>query len=181
LGYDVARARAEAALLTAAVQAGLTDPFVSVLDLGDSAVQYRVAGLLTDVKEILSTRSRLRARMLDALHHASIEIVSPGFVNARMIKEGDRFIPPEARSDSPATQSPKPESLVFDKAEQAESLANLRKALAELDESIDTLEKETKHTAGPVKDAHRERTEALRTQRERLADVIKERESSIDA
>ena len=180
LGYDVLHSRAEAALLEAAEKTGLTDPFVSVLDLGDYAVQYRVAGLLTDVKEILSTRSRLRAMMLDALHRASIEIVSPGFVSARMLKDTDRYIPPEARPDKPAATSPKPEALVFDKADQAESLANLRKALATLDESIEALEKESKDTTGASKDAQRERIEALRVRRERLAEVIKERESSLD-
>jgi len=181
LGYDVAHSRAEAALLEAAQSAGLTDPFVSVLDLGDFAVQYRVAGLLTDVKEILSTRSRLRVMMLDSLHRASIEVVSPGFVNARMVKDTDRFIPPEARPDQQAAPSPKPESLVFDKAEQAESLEHLRKALTTLDESIETLEKEVKDATGAVKDARIEQVEALRTRREHLADVIKERESSMDA
>lgn len=180
LGYDVARSRIEAALLEAAEKAGLTDPFISVLDLGDFSVQYRVAGLLTDVKEILSTRSRLRAMMLDSLHGASIEIVSPGFMNARMVKTTDRFIPPEALPDKPAAASPKPEALVFDKADQAESIENLRKALATLDESIGVLEKESKDTEGPNRDAHAERIEALRTRRERLAEVIKERESSLD-
>ena len=69
---------------------------------------------------------------------------------------------------------------MFDKADQAESLANLRKALATLDESIEALEKELKDTTGASRDAQLERIEALRVRRERLAEVIKERESSLD-
>ncbi len=73
LGYDVHRATAERHLLDAARAAELRDPFVQVVDLGDFAVGYRVAGFLEDVSKLVSRRSRLRCAMLDALHGAAVE------------------------------------------------------------------------------------------------------------
>ncbi|MCA9663662.1 MAG: mechanosensitive ion channel, partial [Myxococcales bacterium] len=49
LGYDVAHPRAEKLMLEAAEAAGLRDGFVHITELGDHAVSYRVAGLLTEV------------------------------------------------------------------------------------------------------------------------------------
>jgi small-conductance mechanosensitive channel len=183
LGYDVPRTRAEAALLEAAQNAGLADPFVSVLDLGDFSVHYRIAGMLSEVKEILSTRSRLRAMMLDSLHRAAIEIVSPSFMNARWVKDTDPIIPPASAipATTTAAQPSKPESLVFDKADRAESIENLKKSLADLDESIGAIEKETKEATGPNKDSGRAQIETLKARRDSLAEVIKQRESSLDS
>jgi small-conductance mechanosensitive channel len=60
LGYDVPHRRIEELLLEAAAMAELQEPFVQVVDLGDFSVTYRVAGLLTEVKQIISARSKLR-------------------------------------------------------------------------------------------------------------------------
>ena len=79
LGYDVSRTKIEELLLVAAGNTGLQDPFVQILDLGDFSVTYRISGLLTNVKRLLSARTRLRAAMLTALHEAGVEIVSPTF------------------------------------------------------------------------------------------------------
>ena len=81
LGYDLARARVSDVMLQAALDAGLTDAFVHVRALGDFSVTYRVAGLLADVGSLISARSHPREHMLDALHGAGIEIVSPTFMN----------------------------------------------------------------------------------------------------
>jgi small conductance mechanosensitive channel len=81
LGYDVPRQRVREALVAAAETVGLEEPFVLVSSLGDFSVVYRVGGLLEDVKTLVSTNSSLRAAMLDQLHEARIEIVSPNFMN----------------------------------------------------------------------------------------------------
>ncbi len=76
LGYDVHHNRCEKLLLEAANSLGLQDPFVQILDLGDYSVTYRVAGLLTETKQLIAFRSRLRAAILDSLHEGGVEIVS---------------------------------------------------------------------------------------------------------
>ena len=153
LGYDVPRSRIEPLLLQAGEEAGLKEPFVQILELGDFSVCYRIAGLLTEVKQVLSARSRLRAEMLDNLHRGGVEIVSPNFMNTRAYSEDRTFIPrkaPKARPEPPPSDS-SPEALAFDKAEQAESremTENTRKTvLAEIEELGKRLEK-TEESAG---------------------------------
>ncbi|HKK22042.1 MAG TPA: mechanosensitive ion channel domain-containing protein, partial [Pseudohaliea sp.] len=63
LGYDVPRGSAGEVLRSAAEGSGLTECFVHVRELGDFSVTYRVAGLLEDVKSLLSARSRLLEAM----------------------------------------------------------------------------------------------------------------------
>jgi small conductance mechanosensitive channel len=182
LGYDIPHTEVEAALLDAAQRAGLAEPFVSVLGLGDYSVEYRIAGLLTEVKEILSARSRLHAEMLDCLHGAGIEIVSPSFTNARLIRGVEPVIP-ETPSEAPpqATPPPKPESLVFDKAEEAASLEKLRQSLAELDESIGAAQKDLKNAGEDQKARLQDRLDALNSRRDALVDLIKRREKELNA
>ena len=64
LGYDIHHSEVEKHLLTAAANAELEDPFVQVISLGDFSVSYRVAGLLKEVKSMLSARSRLHKSCL---------------------------------------------------------------------------------------------------------------------
>jgi small-conductance mechanosensitive channel len=143
LGYDVPRLKIEEALLGAAAQAGLQGSFVQVLELGDNSVTYRVAGLYENVKRILSKRSELRARVMDALHEAGIEIVSPGFRNNRTIAENHRFIPPVENKRQPASAAARaPETLVFDKAEHAEYVEKLTERTRVLADHIKELHKE---------------------------------------
>jgi small conductance mechanosensitive channel len=130
LGYDVARGRVEEALLAAAHTAELEEPFVQIRDLGDFSVEYRVAGFLAEVSHLLSARSRLRACMLDGLHAAGIEIVSPTFMNTRQVPPDKRFIPPRVRGGAPEEEHPVPEKIIFDKAEQAETREQLEEQLA---------------------------------------------------
>ena len=96
LGYDVHRLDIEKVLLEAAKEAGLKEGFVHVVSLGDFSIVYRVHGLLENVKTIITARSRLHGRVLDALHNANIEIVSPTFMNQRQVNE-TIFIPKPKR------------------------------------------------------------------------------------
>jgi len=90
---------------------------------------YRVAGFLPEVKQILTARSNLRAMILDTLHGAGVGIVSPAFMTQRRITEQTRTVPPEPRRPSASTATAEdniPEELIFDKAEQAERLEQLK-------------------------------------------------------
>jgi len=156
LGYDVSRHSVEECLVKAAEDAGLTDPFVFVLELGDFSITYQTAGFLEEVKYLISAESKLRECMLDALHKAGIEIVSPTFMNQRQLSKDRLFIPKDARApiENLATEEVRPEELMFDKAEVAESEA---KATEKLKDVIQEMEKIQKHE---IKELSEEAAEA---------------------
>ena len=147
LGYDVPREKIETALIGAAEEAGLTDPFVFVMELGDFSITYLAAGFLEETKYLISAESELRACMLDALHRAKIEIVSPTFMNQRQLKPEQIFIPKTSRTSKPkvaAADETRPEEKMFDKAEVAsheakaeEKLKAIVNEIAELDKTED--------------------------------------------
>ncbi len=126
LGYDVPHDRAEELLMRAAEQAGLVDPFVWVTDLKDHAVVYRAAGVLEEVKGLISVRSRLRVCILDKLHGADVEVATPGLVIQRRGELGDRSMPRAVRRPPVLKpEGPSVEERVFDKAEQAARVEGL--------------------------------------------------------
>jgi small conductance mechanosensitive channel len=162
LGYDVPHAQVESLLTRAVEDIGLTEPFVQITDLGDFSVTYRAAGLLTETKQLIAFRSRLRTAMLDTLHHAGVEIVSPDFANARVFQTSEKFIPrPTARTDAQVKDAA-PVDVVFDKAEEAESLGRLQEKFAERDEELQEVQRLLKEAAGEEEKA------ALQTRIERL-------------
>ena len=140
LGYDVPRQEIEPHLLTAAEKAGLEEPYVRVLELGDYSVTYQVSGLLNDVERLLRTRSRLNAQILDALHGAGIEIVSPFFVNERAFAPTRSFVPskPVETGETSHDQTP---AAVFDKASSAALRERLEEFRRRLGEEIKELER----------------------------------------
>jgi len=179
LGYDVPHGKIEAAMLEAAAAAELQDPFVHVMELGDFSVTYRVAGLLTDVKRFLTARSRLRQEMLDKLHGAGIEIVSPSFMNQRVFPVEKEFIPKPSRVrvEPEAEAAPAPEAIVFDKADEAESLEKLRERYKNLGEELKSAEEEADKRDSLDREKIREKITNLEARREQLAAYIKEREA----
>ena len=177
LGYDVHHSLVEGILLDAASAIGLQDPFVQVLDLEDYSIVYRVAGLLTETKQLIAYRSRLRAGMLDALHNGGVEIVSPRFNNARMLNADQRFIPEAGeRQSAPAADAP-PVDVAFDKAEEAEDLDGRRRNLAKMMESLKDLQKDTKSTPEEKKPALENRIGRLEHEIEGLKAAIDEAEA----
>ena len=144
LGYDVSRIKIEECLIDAATRAGLADPFVHVTSLGDFSVVYKVHGMLQDVKTVLSARSRLHASMLDALHEANIEIMSPNFVNQRQIVGTPPAIPAKPKKaeieKAKELDNVVAEDKIFDKAEEAESIEQRKEKITEVEQKIKDLE-----------------------------------------
>ncbi len=172
LGYDVPRAQVEALLLSAAGKAGLEEAFVQIKALGDFSVLYRAAGLLTDVKSILSSGSRFRGAVMDELHAAGVEIVSPNFMNTRALGQATRFIPKRAAAPSRRPAENSPEALVFDKAEQATALEEVRRRQLALEEEI---EHDEALLAGEKEESERRLLE------DRIATAERERDQIVQA
>jgi small conductance mechanosensitive channel len=175
LGYDVPHSDVEEILKKAVTAAGLTDPFVLIMELGDFSVTYRAAGMLTEVKQLISVRSRLRKTMLDELHGAGIEIVSPNFMNTRAVPEQKQFIPrksaPEAVGES--VSAPGIEKLVFDIADEAESIEKLNQLMEETLKEMDSLKAKYKAAlTDEEKDKIKSRTERLEARREQIDKLI---------
>jgi len=136
LGYDVNRIKIEEALLKAAKDCGLIEPFVHIISLGDFSIVYRVHGLLENIKSIVSSRSRLTGHVIDSLHQAGIEIVSPSFMNQKQV--GDTvFIPKKHHSKTvDPNKENLPENIIFDKAEEAEGIEKKKALLADVEAKI---------------------------------------------
>jgi len=177
LGYDIPHAKVRELLRHAAAEAGLHDPFIHIVDLGNFSVAYRVAGLLTEVKHLLSARSRLREAMLDSLHKGGVEIVSPTFMNTRAFKPEEAFIPPTSPAPA-AAESDKAEAVVFDKADEAESIEKLHERLREVREKIKAADKAgDEATTDEEKAQSKAELERLKDRQEWLVQVINRRES----
>lgn len=181
LGYDTSHQIIEKLLLEAALAAKLTDPFVHVLELGDYSVMYRVAGFLGEVKQLLTTRSKLRAKILTTLHEAEVEIVSPSFMNQRQLGHGMRVLPiqkPGPYRTSDEEPDTKAESLIFDKADavaQLEELKERREALREEIAGLETQVKAKEKTIGPWIER---RITRIREEEERLGTLIQKSEKN---
>ncbi|RZV34202.1 MAG: mechanosensitive ion channel family protein [Chromatiales bacterium] len=174
LGYDVSHSNATDILCNAAAKAGLKDSFVHVRELGDFSVLYRVAGLLEDIQSLISARSRLRAAMLDALHDADIEIVSPNFMNTRALQEGKAFIPAPSRKPARAAAQPAAEDLAFDKAEDAASLEKIRVQIQQVDEQLAAL-------GGEESESSAAEESALQAKKAHLLELLKSADDEIKA
>jgi len=141
LGYEVARDRVEKILCKAALTAGFKDPFVQIISLGDFSVGYKLCGGLENIKLLVSAKSKLRASMLDGLHRAQIEIVSPTFMNQRQVSDQSFIAKVQAVPSEVEKESSSPEKLMFDKADLAESNEKLKDRLAKIDDEIKELKK----------------------------------------
>ena len=129
IGYDVTYLRVEELLLTAGKEAKLTEPFVLVHELLDHAVVYRICGFLPEMKNLLSSRSNLRKKILEQMHGNGVEIVSPSFMNQRALDPSQKVIPGKPvlhDSDKPVQATTAPVEKIFDKAEEAASIEELK-------------------------------------------------------
>ena len=180
LGYDISRTRIRTLLLEAVAAAGLQDGYVHVTELGNFSVAYRVAGFLPEVKNLLSTRSRLKEAVLDSLHNGGVEIVSPTFMNTRAYTPEASFIPKKPRdekSDDHAKE-PEAEARVFDKADEAESTEKLKDKLAEVADRLKESEQACKETEDEAERTRREaECDRLRKSLARLQEEVSQREA----
>jgi len=182
LGYDVSHAVVEPLLMQAARAAELQDAFVQVVELGDFSVTYRVAGFLSDTKHLLSTRSKLRRAVLDTLHGADVEIVSPAFMNQRVLPAGACVLPAGAAggpTPSPEAGGRAPEALIFDKADEAEKIEQLRARrgglLAEIKELESQLSRADESQRASLEHALRQKTGLVAALEATLAEAEEER------
>lgn len=180
LGYDVNRQKIETALLDAAERAELKDAFVRVTELGDFSVVYKVYGLLTEIKTVLSAQSRLNAMILDALHDANIEIVSPNFMNQRPVGE-TVFIPKKVKKHEEVVQTESPEDKIFDKAEEAESIEKRKERLTDIDTKLKALNEELKTADEDQKQAINDRIEKWTNVKTKLAEKIDLQQQDINS
>jgi small-conductance mechanosensitive channel len=181
LGYDIAHSDITKLLITAAEHSGLVEPFVRIRALGDFSVTYEVSGRLADTKKFLGSKSTLHRAVLDTLHSAGVEIVSPSFMNQRQISKEGAFIPdvsPETRADT--TRDHDPDSLVFDKADQVEKVEDLRLRLTALDKEIAELEAKVKASEGDEAEKIQETVFLRERIRERLVERIADIEKKVD-
>lgn len=143
LGYDVSRIKIEKCLLKAAKAAGLANPYVYITDLGDYSVVYKVHGFLEDSsKKYFSTTSQLNAMVLDTLHEAKIEIVSPSFMNQQQIDK--KLFIPKAHTEKATQNQESPEHLIFADANKSLEIENKKDALLKIDKRIKDLKEKLK-------------------------------------
>ena len=169
------RSKIESCLIEAAELADLVDPFVFVMELGDFSITYQAAGFLEDVKYLISAESALRESMLDSLHRAGIEIVSPTFMNQRQLEKSQMFIPKTSHAKESRASSPedtRPEELMFDKADKAENEAKVEH---QLEGVVDELEKLKKNeTDESSKERGKAQLEELKQKKAELEEKIRE-------
>jgi len=108
-----------------------------------------------------------------------VEIVSPTFMNTRPLQTDQVFIP---KTPSPHEKPPEDaakttaEDLVFDKAEEAESLEKLRERYDSLGKDLDEIKEAQKKTEdGGEHKALDEKFTRIEARRERLAEYIAQR------
>jgi len=175
LGYDINRKKIEQVLIAAADNAGLESAFIQITELGDFSVCYRVSGVLKEVKQRVTAKTELHKSVLDALHADKIEIVSPNFMNTRAQAPNNQMIPKSSQS-IPETESLLPiESIVFDKAEEAETKESLEHKLKRIGDGINKL-------GSLAKESHSEQESNALKQRIENLEVLKDRiEKSLHA
>ena len=166
LGYDTPRRRVEKLLLEAAERAGLEDPFVSVTELGDFTVAYRISGVLEEFRELVSSRSRLHKQVLDVLHEGGVEIMSPRFLNVRSIDD-EPVVPARTVAVVEEPVQTSPEQVMFEKADQAEALEAMRDVKKAIEHEIQSIGDRIGGKNGERVDTDEERS-WLEARRERL-------------
>lgn len=174
LGYNIPHDRVEEQLLAAAESIGLEEPFVHVLELGNFAVRYRVAGLLEEVEELLTVRSDFRKAVLDKMHTADLEIVSPDYLNRRDLEPGEAVIPevPTGGKDS-SSEAGQAESVAFQKALEAQKVEEVRQVLEDLEGRRQEISEE-------LKEAEKHRAEQLEQEKKQVTTRIEKLEAHLE-
>jgi small-conductance mechanosensitive channel len=180
LGYDTPRRKVEQLLVQAAEATELGQPFVEIRKLGDFSVTYSISGVLNDFGSLLKKRRELRARVMDALHGAGVEIVSPTFMNTRSYAPDRTFIS-EVPAGVDVALEDSPDALIFDKATQAKSIEELREKLqsqeARLKECDELIANSGK---AQVSEAAARNRAAIQSRIDRLRSLIEAKEAKLN-
>ncbi len=162
IGYDVSRHELKPLFMEAAERAELRDPFVQVVELGDYTVVYRVAGFLDTPERLLAARSNLRGAMLDTLHGAGVEIMSPMYVATRN-RDTEMSVPAITQASEISDDSENGgEHQIFDKAEVASAIEAHRAGIEECEAMIIELQSQ-KDSPGVEADSVLREIEACET------------------
>jgi small-conductance mechanosensitive channel len=173
LGYDISRAVIEPLLLEAAANSNLQDAYVHIESLGDFSVIYRVAGFLGEVTTLISVQAKLRANVLDTLHKANVEIISPSFMNQRRISADEKVIPETTeREDFSAINEANVEEVVFDKAHEAAQIEVFRNERDTLIEQIKKLKEKGADQSVEAKGDSKKEIETLKEKKEDIDEKI---------
>lgn len=143
LGYDVSQTKITECLKLAAIEAGLKDPYVYIIQLGDFSVSYKIHGFLEDSSKYFTMNSLLNGKVMSVLHANNIEIVSPTFMNQRRADDLV-FIPKPEDQKEINIKEKSPEELIFDKAIEATEIEKKKEYISQIDEKIENLKKELK-------------------------------------
>ncbi|MDD3625887.1 MAG: mechanosensitive ion channel [bacterium] len=177
LGYDAPKTRIFNSMLKAAKKVGLENPWVAVVELGDYSVKYRVNGLLKDLDSLISSKSSLNSEVMDCLHEAGIEIVSPAFTNVRIYDTDKQFLQkPELKPESKKSEE-KPDEILFDKALEAEEMEKLKNDFDNYTSEIEKLKSEEKKSKEEKeKKSLQRQIEKLELRKEKIKFVIERKE-----
>jgi small conductance mechanosensitive channel len=189
LGYDVPRWQIAEVLVRAAEQVGLHDPYVYILSLGDFSVVYQVHGFTEDSSKYFSIHSQLNGAVMDALHEAGIEIVSPTFMNQRRVDELV-MIPAKTEGSAPPKEKAEvsPEERVFDKAHESAKIEEKKDRIIALEKIIEQrkkLRKEAPHQAEKASleteiDQLKQEQEALKNEIEAAKEAAEVKEVKVE-
>ncbi|MGE4454251.1 MAG: mechanosensitive ion channel domain-containing protein [Sphaerochaeta sp.] len=144
IGYTVAQGNVEEALLEASERCGLSDGFVFIEAFLDHAISYRLYGLLQESSERLSKLSELHKRVLDVFCERKIEIASPSLTDRRELAPQSAYLPKLHATKEKAKKETVAEEVAFDKADEAQSIEELKTHIEEATEKLEGASKETK-------------------------------------
>lgn len=174
LGYDVSRGRIEEVLKEAALNAGLKDPYVFIMELGDFSVVYKIHGFLEDSSTYFSTSSLLNAKVMDALHSSDIEIVSPAFMNQRRVDDKVFLFKEKIADFEKDNNGEVPEEKVFDEAIKSAKTERKKDFLIKLQKNDEELKKTLKETEDKEKQTNiKSMIERNKRRMQRLEESIK--------
>ena len=112
--------------------------------------------------------------VLDSLHDAGIEIVSPAFMNQRLVTDLE-IIPKKLKKpevDRQLTQDT--DSLIFDKAEKAETIEEKKIRLEKVDSKIKEVQELIKQTEGEDRVEHERVLERYKDLKEKMTKSLEE-------
>lgn len=161
LGYDRHHREIEGLLKQAALEVGLEGPYVLIVDLLDHAINYRVAGFVSELRNPIAERSKLRAQVLDTLHDANIEITSPQVVAQRQQAGDTRTLPTHSVIANESSADDLDVSKVFDFAEAAANAEQVKQNVAETRKAIGEQQKLLKTTPKYLRNAEQLTLERL--------------------